>query len=72
MEDVRHIVAQNVKLAPERAGTSQEELADTAGIDRSYASRIERGVANPSVEVLAKVAEALSVTVASQLAAGDE
>jgi transcriptional regulator with XRE-family HTH domain len=72
MEDVRHIVAQNVKLARERAGISQEELADTAGIDRSYASRIERGVANPSVEVLAKVAEALSVTVASQLAAGDE
>jgi transcriptional regulator with XRE-family HTH domain len=72
MEDVRHIVAENVKLARERAGISQEELADTAGIDRSYASRIERGVANPSVEVLAKVAGALSVPVASLLAAGDE
>lgn len=48
-------------------GISQEELADRAGVDRSYGSRIERGSANPSVEILAKLAEVLGVTVASLL-----
>lgn len=54
-------------MARQRVGMSQEELADTAGIDRSYGSRIERGIANPSIEMLAKLAEVLGVTVASLL-----
>lgn len=64
---MRQIVARNVRLARQRAGISQEELADTAGIDRSYGSRIERGIANPSIEMLAKLAEVLGVTTASLL-----
>lgn len=33
-------------------GLSQEDFADRSGIDRSYMSGIERGVRNPSLEVL--------------------
>jgi transcriptional regulator with XRE-family HTH domain len=45
-------------------GLSQEELADQAGVDRSYMSGIERGIRNISVLKAVAIAEALDVTVA--------
>ncbi|MFG1342481.1 helix-turn-helix domain-containing protein [Xanthobacter autotrophicus] len=38
---------------------SQEELADRAGLDRTYVSGIERGRRNPSLRILQQVADAL-------------
>lgn len=38
---------------------SQEDLADRAGLDRTYVSGIERGKRNPSLRILQKVADAL-------------
>ncbi|GGF46476.1 hypothetical protein GCM10011611_61160 [Aliidongia dinghuensis] len=40
-------------------GLSQENLAVDAGIDRTYVSRLERGLENPTVEVLDRIAKAL-------------
>ncbi len=40
---------------------SQEELADRAGLDRTYLSGIERGVRNPSLSNIQKIASALGV-----------
>ncbi len=54
-------LAQSVKLRRKELGLSQEELADMAEIDRTYASQIERGVANPSLEVLYRVARSLDI-----------
>ena len=42
-------------------GMSQEAFADHANIARSYVSDIERGVRNPTVEVVARLAKALQV-----------
>lgn len=42
-----------------QAGISQEELAFRASIDRTYISQIERGVGNPSLLVVFKIAQAL-------------
>ena len=42
-------------------GITQEELADLAGIDRTYASQLERAIANPSLTVLCRVADALEL-----------
>jgi transcriptional regulator with XRE-family HTH domain len=38
---------------------SQEELAARAGIDRTYISGVERGVRNPTLEVMQRIATAL-------------
>lgn len=42
---------------------SLKELADAAGVSESFVSQIERGVANPSVASLRRLAEALDTSV---------
>jgi len=51
----------NLKKARLKAGKTQEEVANASGIHVSYYSRIERGVVNPSVEVLESIAKCLKV-----------
>ena len=48
-----------------RMGISQEELAFRAEIDRTYISQMERGVCNPSLLVLSKVATVLEISLFS-------
>lgn len=43
-------------------GLSQEELSKKSGIDRTYISRIERGIVNPSILILYKIARILKMT----------
>lgn len=52
-------------------GLSQEAFADRCGFARSYMSRVERGGANPSLDAVQVLADALSVKV-SQLFIDDE
>ena len=59
--DVRERVGNNVRRLREKQGISQEELADRAALHRTYISGVERGVRNPTVVVLEKVADALGV-----------
>ena len=42
---------------------SQEELAGRAGLDRTYISGCERGMRNPSLVTVAKLASALNVEI---------
>jgi transcriptional regulator with XRE-family HTH domain len=42
-------------------GISQEGLAAISGIDRTFMGEIERGEANPSFEVLQRIADGLTV-----------
>lgn len=67
MEDVRAILARNIKAARKRLNISQEELAARAEIDRTYVSGIERQVRNPTITVVARFAEALETTAANLL-----
>lgn len=48
-----------VATARARSVMSQKELAALAGMDQSDISKIERGVANPSVATLERIAQAL-------------
>ena len=52
-------VAQAVSSARAQSGLSQKQLAGLTGIDQSDLSRIERGLANPSVSTLDRIASAL-------------
>ena len=61
-------VAFAVCSARARAGLSQKELAIATGIDQSDISRIERGVANPSVATLNRIADALGAKLSVSIA----
>ncbi len=50
-----------------RKRLSQEELASLSEIDRTYLARIEEGKANPSIEVLTKIAKNLRINVSELL-----
>lgn len=54
------IVARNIRRLRLERRLTQEVLAVDAGIDRTYVSRLERGLENPTVAVLEKLAGALS------------
>ena len=50
-----------ISLRRKRLGMSQEELADNAGVDRSFISSIERGKRNPSFGLVARIASGLKM-----------
>lgn len=50
-----------IRVARSLADISQGQLADRAGIDRSYLSLIESGKRMPSVETIEKIAQALKL-----------
>lgn len=67
MEDICRIAGRNVKVARLAVGYNQERLAYEAKIDRTYVSGVERGLRNPSIKVLARLAEVLRTTPAALL-----
>ncbi|MBX3609191.1 MAG: helix-turn-helix transcriptional regulator [Hydrogenophaga sp.] len=52
-----------IRQLREAAGYSQEAFADECGYARSYMSRIERGLGNPSLDAIEVLAKALHVAV---------
>lgn len=54
-------VGMNIRLERTKRGISQESLADLAKIARSTMGIMERGEQSPSVQTLAKVANALNI-----------
>ena len=59
----------NVRKRRESLDLTQLEAAERADLDPTYISGIERGVRNPSLISIARVAKALDLTV-SELCAG--
>ena len=62
--NARQLVAWNVRRIRVLRGLSSETMAAEANVDRSYTSRLERGVANPTVDVLERIARVLEVEIA--------
>lgn len=63
--DWRAIVGGNIRKLREARGLTQEKLAVDAEIDLTYLGGIERGLRNPSLMVLVRIAEALQTTPAN-------
>ncbi len=60
--DVRRRLGLNLKKLREDQGFSQESFADHCGLHRTYISGIERGVRNPTVIIIDKIAKALKIS----------
>jgi transcriptional regulator with XRE-family HTH domain len=61
--DLKTLLGMAIKTQRTSLGISQEELAYRAGLHRTYVSDLERGVRNPSVDSIGKLARALEVSV---------
>ena len=59
--DVVQLLGANVRHHRKLKGMTQERLALDAGMERSYVSDLERGMRNPSVRALGRLAEALGL-----------
>jgi len=51
-----------------KAGLSQEQLALSAGLDRTYISLLERGLRQPTLSTLFRLADILEVAPATMVA----
>lgn len=57
-------LGQNVRRAREAKSLTQEKLAEKAALDPTYISGIERGLRNPGIKNVARLAKALGFTTA--------
>jgi len=63
LRELQLALSENIRILRGKRGLSQERLALEAGVDRTLVSKIERTIANPTLEVLAKLAAVLEVPV---------
>ena len=76
--DITPYVGPAFRRMREQLGISQEALALSAGVDRTYVSGIERGVRNPSLKSMQRLAGELNVSLdcvfvlARRMAQGNE
>jgi len=59
--DLRQRFATNLRRIRNDRGVSQEGLANEAGVDRAYLSRVERAVTYVGLEIVGKLADVLEV-----------
>jgi len=67
-DELRENLAAAIRAGRSKVGLSQEALALSADVDRTYVSQLERGIANPSLLILFRIAEVLNTTVPQLLA----
>lgn len=62
--DIRQTLGQNLARLRRERDLSQEAFADLAELHRTYISGIERGIRNPTITIVARIALALDVEIA--------
>ena len=63
-DPVLAVLGQNVRRRRETRELTQEKLAEKAGLDPTYISGIERGLRNPGIKNVTKLAKALGLSTA--------
>lgn len=61
MEDIKYIVGQNLNAIRKERNLTLQDLSDLTGVSKSMLGEIERGVTNPTITVLWKIANGLKV-----------
>ena len=64
-QDIGAIFGDVLRRHRARAGLSQEELAFQADVDRTFVSRLERGIRQPTITTLIGLGDALGTSAAS-------
>ena len=59
--DITWQFGRNLRAHRVRRRLSQEELAELSGLHRTYISGLERGIRNPSIAIVARLADALEI-----------
>src|SRR5277367_1691575 len=65
MPDIYALIGSRVKTERKARHLTQQELADSAGMDTAHLSRIESGKAVPSINTVKKLADALGLRIAA-------
>jgi len=63
MTDISSKVRENIKRVRSKIGISQGKLARKLNVHPSYVSQIERGIRNPTLANIEKIAGALGVSI---------
>ncbi len=63
IDEIDKKIGMNIRLERTKRSISQEGLADLAGVARSTMGVIERGEKSPSIQTIAKVANALNIDI---------
>jgi len=60
-EDMNHLIAYKLAFAREQAKMTQKELSEKTGIYQADISKLERGLGNPSILTLKRLAEGMDM-----------
>ena len=63
INSLRVTIGEQIRLRRKELMITQPDLADIAGISINTLYKIERGQANPTIEVLGKILDVLGITV---------
>ena len=64
IKDINQIFGGVLRRYRSEKNISQEELAFQAGVDRTFVSRLERGIGQPTITTLIGLGQALGVSAA--------
>ena len=71
-DQLQNVFAENLRQRRKLLRLSQESLALQAGVDRTFVSQIERGIGNPSLQTMARLAKTLGIDLPSLLSRADD
>jgi len=61
MKGIAETIGERIRIYRNRAGLTQEKLAEMAGVHHTYVGQLERGEKNASLETIEKIANALKL-----------
>jgi transcriptional regulator with XRE-family HTH domain len=59
--DIKRAVGKRIKIVRQRSGLTQDQFAEQVGLSQKYISGIERGVENPTMDTVIRLAKVLDV-----------